>query len=123
HNAFLLLLGGYRHPRAQRQGTVGRRVSRPSAALQHRHSRCFPFTPCRCLAMIAPGNEIEAGRDAMGAAIRNTSLLAVAALAGVLAFGSGAVAQTTTPPAADAPPTADNAVLLTIFLKHDQSRP
>ena len=58
----------------------------------------------------------------MGAAIRNTSLLAVAALAGVLAFGSGAAAQTT-PPAADAAPTADNAVLLTIFLKHDQSRP
>jgi hypothetical protein len=73
--------------------------------------------------MIAPGNDqaIEAGRDAMGAAIRNTSLLAVAALAGVL-FGSGAVAQTTPPPA-NAPPTADNAVLLTIFLRHDQSRP
>ena len=59
----------------------------------------------------------------MGAAIRNTSLLAVAALAGVLAFGSGAAAQTTTPPPADAAPTADNAVLLTIFLRHDQSRP
>ena len=58
----------------------------------------------------------------MDAAIRNKSLLAVAALAGVLAFGPVAVAQTTTPPA-DAAPTADNAVLLTIFLKHDQSRP
>jgi hypothetical protein len=58
----------------------------------------------------------------MGAAVRNTSLLVVAALAGGLAFGSGAVAQTMTPPA-DAAPTADNAVLLTIFLKHDQSRP
>ena len=59
----------------------------------------------------------------MGGAIRNTSLLAVAMLAGVLASGSGAVAQTTTPPPANAAPTADNAVLLTIFLKHDQSRP
>jgi len=57
----------------------------------------------------------------MGAVIRDTSLLAVAALAGVLAFGSGAMAQTTPP--ADAAPTADNAVLLTIFLRHDQSRP
>jgi hypothetical protein len=50
------------------------------------------------------------------------SLLAIAVL-GVLAFGAGAVAQTTTPPAANAAPTADNAVLLTIFLRHDQSRP
>ena len=53
----------------------------------------------------------------------NRSLAALAALAGILAFGPGAVAQTTTPPAANAAPTADNAVLLTIFLKHDQSRP
>jgi hypothetical protein len=56
------------------------------------------------------------------------SLMAAVALAGVLAFGSGARAQTPTAPApaaapADAAPTADNAVLLTIFLKHDQSRP
>ena len=59
------------------------------------------------------------------------SLVAMAAMAGVLALGSGAQAQTaTTPTPAPAPaptenaaPTADNAVLLTIFLKHDQSRP
>ena len=50
------------------------------------------------------------------------SLMAVAALAGVLAFNSGAAAQTAAP-AENAAPTADNAVLLTIFLKHDQSRP
>ena len=51
----------------------------------------------------------------------------MAALAGVLAFGSGAVAQTTPAPAPapaeNAAPTADNAVMLTVFLKHDQSRP
>jgi hypothetical protein len=52
------------------------------------------------------------------------SLIAAAALAGALAFNSGAGAQTTTAaPAEHAAPTADNAVLLTIFLKHDQSRP
>ena len=50
------------------------------------------------------------------------SLLAIAALTGMLAFGPGAVAQTTAP-AENAAPTPDNAVLLTIFLKHDQSRP
>jgi len=50
------------------------------------------------------------------------SLVAVAALAGVLAFNSGAAAQTAAP-TENAAPTADNAVLLTIFLKHDQSRP
>jgi hypothetical protein len=51
------------------------------------------------------------------------SLMAMAALAGVLAFNTGAGAQTTAAPAENAAPTADNAVLLTIFLKHDQSRP
>src|ERR1700712_339856 len=49
------------------------------------------------------------------------SLMVIAALAGVLAFGSGPIAQTAS--AENAAPTADNAVLLTIFLKHDQSRP
>jgi hypothetical protein len=52
------------------------------------------------------------------------SLVAIAALAGALAIGSQAAAQTAaTPPTENAAPTADNAVLLTIFFKHDQSRP
>ena len=55
------------------------------------------------------------------------SLMAVAALAGALMFGSGAMAQTpaenAAPPAENAAPTPENAVMLTIFLKHDQSRP
>ena len=50
------------------------------------------------------------------------SLMAMLALAGGLAFGSGADAQTAAP-AENAAPTADNAVMLTVFLKHDQSRP
>jgi hypothetical protein len=50
-------------------------------------------------------------------------LMAIAALAGALAFNSGVAAQTATPPAENAAPTPDNAVMLTIFLKHDQSRP
>jgi hypothetical protein len=45
--------------------------------------------------------------------------LAVLALAAM--FNSDSGAQTT--PAESAAPTADNAVMLTIFLKHDQSRP
>src|SRR5713101_3096406 len=56
---------------------------------------------------------------AMGRTI--VSLLAIAALAGSLSISSGAGAQTA--PAENAAPTADNAVMLTIFLKHDQSRP
>src|SRR5665647_1341736 len=40
------------------------------------------------------------------------SLTAIAALAGILALGPDAGA-----------PTADNAVMLTVFFKHDQSRP
>jgi hypothetical protein len=51
------------------------------------------------------------------------SVLAMAALAGVVMFNSAARAQTATAPAENAAPTADNAVMLTIFLKHDQSRP
>jgi hypothetical protein len=53
--------------------------------------------------------------------------MATAAVAAVLSFGPGAGAQTTpaptSTPAENAPPTADNAVMLTVFFKHDQSRP
>jgi hypothetical protein len=49
--------------------------------------------------------------------------MTAATMAGVLAFNSGAGAQTPAAPAENAAPTADNAVMLTIFLKHDQSRP
>src|SRR3979490_1865779 len=51
------------------------------------------------------------------------SVIAAAALVGVLSFSSGAAAQTPVAPTGNAAPTTDNAVLLTIFLKHDQSRP
>jgi hypothetical protein len=49
----------------------------------------------------------------------------MAVLAGALAYGSAVAAQTTPAPAPaeNAAPTADNAVMLTVFLKHDQSRP
>jgi hypothetical protein len=50
-------------------------------------------------------------------------LMGIAALAGMLAFHSGTGAQTTAAPAETAAPTPDNAILLTVFLKHDQSRP
>jgi hypothetical protein len=50
--------------------------------------------------------------------------MTMAVLAGVLTFSPGVVAQTAPPaPAENAAPTADNAVMLTVFLKHDQSRP
>lgn len=53
---------------------------------------------------------------------RNKALIVIAALAGFLAFNPPALAQTAAP-AENAAPTADNAVMLTIFLRHDQSRP
>jgi hypothetical protein len=49
--------------------------------------------------------------------------MAMVALAGVLTFNAGARAQTAAAPAENSAPTADNAIMLTIFLKHDQSRP
>jgi hypothetical protein len=55
---------------------------------------------------------------------RKIGLLTVlAALAGILTFTPPAQAQTTTPSATNEAATADNAILLTVFLKHDQSRP
>lgn len=48
-------------------------------------------------------------------------LIATTAVAVFLGFSAAAGAQTA--PAENAAPTADNAVLLTIFFKHDQSRP
>ena len=48
----------------------------------------------------------------------------VATILILTAFASGASAQTgAPPPPGSAEATADNAVLLTVFLKHDQSRP
>ena len=53
------------------------------------------------------------------------SLMAMAATTAVLSFNTGAGAQTAPAPAPveTAAPTADNAVMLTVFFKHDQSRP
>ncbi|KWA09857.1 hypothetical protein [Burkholderia territorii] len=51
------------------------------------------------------------------------TLAIVASLAATAFFGASAVAQTSTVPAGTAAATPDNAVLLTVFLKHDQSRP
>jgi hypothetical protein len=57
----------------------------------------------------------------------NQALLTLAVLTAALHFGPRAKAQTPTAapsdPAANATVTPDNALLLTIFLKHDQSRP
>ena len=46
--------------------------------------------------------------------------MAMAALAGALIAATSAMAQT---PSENATPTPDNAIMLTVFLKHDQSRP
>src|SRR5258708_36975768 len=48
------------------------------------------------------------------------TLWEMVALAGALLWHSPAQAQA---PAENAAPTADNAVMLTVFFKHDQSRP
>ena len=49
-------------------------------------------------------------------------LTTAALLAGAFAIKSAAIAQPAPPPESAAP-TADNAVMLTVFFKHDQSRP
>jgi hypothetical protein len=59
----------------------------------------------------------------MACAFRLVAIAAV--LMGLVAGVAGAGAQTTTaaPAAGSATATPDNAILLTVFLKHDQSRP
>jgi hypothetical protein len=65
-------------------------------------------------------NGMTRGKGSM--TMRGTaSLMTVVALAGALMFGAGAAAQTQ--PSDAATPTPDNAVMITVFLKHDQSRP
>src|ERR1022692_3915970 len=70
-----------------------------------------------------PANVIKRAEKEMAMGRGIGSLMAIAALAGALAFNSGAGAQTAAAAAENATPTPDNAVMLTIFLKHDQSRP
>ena len=53
-------------------------------------------------------------------AVRATALLALAAFAGA---GFAQATAATPPPTGSAVATPDNAVLLTVFLRHDQSRP
>jgi hypothetical protein len=56
---------------------------------------------------------------------RSGWLLAIAVLAGCLTLNSSARTQTTTQttPTDNATSTPDNTVMITVFLKHDQSRP
>lgn len=69
----------------------------------------------------------QANRSSKANSRLSKSLMAIAAMAVALSFSTGARAQTgpasTSPPAENAAPTADNAVMLTVFFKHDQSRP
>jgi hypothetical protein len=67
---------------------------------------------------------LKAKRSAMESSLMTRSLVAIVAMAAVLSCSAGAAAQTApAAPVENAAPTADNAILLTIFLKHDQSRP
>jgi hypothetical protein len=50
-------------------------------------------------------------------------LLVTAMLAGGLSFSASAFAQAASTPSENATPTPDNAIMLTIFLKHDETRP
>jgi hypothetical protein len=52
------------------------------------------------------------------------SLIAMAAIAAILSFATAARAQPAAPSTSEtAAPAADDAVMLTVFFKHDQSRP
>ena len=56
--------------------------------------------------------------------MRNFSyVMAIAVIAGSVIWGAPALAQSTGTPSENATPTPDNAVMLTVFLKHDESRP
>jgi hypothetical protein len=69
----------------------------------------------------APNGLQDLAKEAAMARGRNRSWMMIAAVAAALMFATGAQAQPA--PTTDATPTPDNAVMLTIFFKHDQSRP
>src|SRR4029077_13237595 len=97
-------------------------------------SSLIPLAVCDDRGPSGCGPNARKKETAMGRARRSLkvdlwairSLLMAAAIAAVLSLDSRAFAQTAAPSSAaseNATPTADNAILLTIFLKHDQSRP
>jgi hypothetical protein len=55
--------------------------------------------------------------------IRKAALSALAAMILTATAGGGFAQTNAAPPVGSAEATADNAILLTVFLKHDQSRP
>ncbi|VIO65342.1 hypothetical protein CI1B_04410 [Bradyrhizobium ivorense] len=69
----------------------------------------------------APDGLQDPNKEAAMAHGRNRSWMTIAALAAALMFAGSAQTQPTS--TTDAAPTPDNAVMLTIFFKHDQSRP
>jgi hypothetical protein len=69
----------------------------------------------------SPIHRMSIGKEFTMRSNRRT-LTVAALLAGALALTSTTMAQTS-PPQGNAAPTVDNAVLLTVFFKHDQSRP
>jgi hypothetical protein len=96
--------------------------------------RCRHFSPIPIYRLRQPRND-QGPKPSRNESKKETAMsqakgswMTMAVLAGVLTFSSGVAAQTASPqtaspPAENAAPTADNAVMLTVFLKHDQSRP
>ena len=83
--------------------------------------RFAAFTGFAKMKLEITNNEIRQRETAM---TRAAGLwMATAALTAALTFSSGVTAQTSAPSVENTAPTADNAVMLTVFLKHDQSRP
>jgi hypothetical protein len=83
-----------------------------------------PFTGVFPAPMIAIGNFKRTNRHTqkgMTMGRTRTLLTALAVLASAAIFNSDSGAQTT--PTDSAAPTPDNAVMITIFFKHDESRP
>jgi hypothetical protein len=58
----------------------------------------------------------------LAAMTRRAATSGVAALVLIAVAGDASAETTASPPVGSEAPTADNAILLTIFLKHDQSR-
>ncbi len=50
-------------------------------------------------------------------------LMAIATFVGISSLSASALAQTAASPSETVAPTPDNAIMLTVFLKHDETRP
>jgi hypothetical protein len=98
----------------------------PSSRAQHTRMELLSHLTHSGRAYVDEESHRNAGHPTMkGLSMKRLIVYAMAAamLASGLGFNATALAQAGSTPSENATPTPDNAVMLTVFLKHDETRP